>query len=216
MPPPHRVPGFMFNVEHGLFLQFQFNPMTLTINKSNQYTSIPVPGWTEPALLWAFGNTKTVSFRLEFESQHRVGPGNLEPAIGVRDVHAVLESFLYPSTPIKSASLKGIKEAISTKVEEFIPPPKATFVFGPNWWNGWISIDNINLQKFNTVLTPRALECSVSMKVVDAGIFKAREDEMRKTLATVVYPLNHAVDIANSLRSTVGATVDTIGDIVSG
>src|SRR5436853_88330 len=106
-----RVPGLLFNIDYGLLLKFQLNPTELQVSKTNNYTPISVPGWTEPAIVWGSGNAKTVSWTLFFDSSFPAAQGGgLIPAIGVRDIQAVLESFLYPGLKINSPSIKSVKD----------------------------------------------------------------------------------------------------------
>ena len=205
----YRIPGIIYSLDYGLFLRFQVNPTDLSVTKTNRFSTIPVQGWQDPVIIWSSGDFKTISFPLYFDSRYNRTPAP-SPGIGVRDVQAVLESFLYPQPKASfSSSLTQLVQTAKSTPEVYTPPPQAKLVFGPQWWQGYLNVSTMKVGNLDPTLTPQSLECSVTMTVVSAGTFFTTESQTRRFLATVVYPLNQSAGILSDAVSAVGGVIQT-------
>lgn len=99
--------GFLVNEVTGENRQFQFNPVEIRDSKGTAFERVQVPGLSHPRLQFVAGESRVLSFELEFS-----GVGNTR---NVMDDVKWVQSLQYPNWD------QGVIKAA---------PPRVTLVFG--------------------------------------------------------------------------------------
>lgn len=174
----NRLPGLMANIEAGLLIRFQLNPMEVEVTKEVSYDIENVAGWDAPIVTWVSGGAKHLRFDLMFDrTSEGVGMGlSHESAkfLGVMDFAAQLESFLYPR-------YDNFFSFSTTKPMR--PPPDCYFVYGPRWAKCKLLSAPVKEIVHSPLLVPERMTTSIDLLVVEEGLIHNINTATRKGLA---------------------------------
>jgi len=185
-----RIPGFLANPKAGLVLKFQLNPIELEDTKEVQYEVENVPGWDGPIITWVSSGARHIRFDLMFDRTEEGSSIGLYTKsfyydiVGVMDLKAILEGFLYPSFDkmFKLSDTKTMK-----------PPPDCYFVYGVRWARTKMISCPIKEIVHDKFLIPRRITTSVDLLVMEQGMLHQINTATRKGLAI-------AGSVANTLE----------------
>ena len=132
--------GYIKNTTSSKVMTFMYNPETLSISRSTNYTEISSPGSSYPVFQYISGGSKQISFKLLLAGMKDIVRGWID----------FLEEF-QPSE-VYDASLA--------------PPPSMIFSFGVMVKECIIDSLSWDYQMFDTDLNPTMVEVSLQLKVV--------------------------------------------------
>lgn len=185
MPISNRVSGILANLDFGLLLRFQFNPLELKFQKMNSYDVQRVTGWSTPRILWTGGEAYTVSFDLFLDGTNGSNDGRTIPRVGtgVMGQISVLKSFQYPKRPVQFSSLSEFAQSAFGSQELFYDPPDAFLVYGPRVFTTKLQDLSFVETAHNENLVPLRATASISLLIIEEGRIYETEEEQRTALA---------------------------------
>ena len=189
------VRGIMVNPQAGLVLKFHMNPTELSIDKPVNYSETDIPGLASPEIIWVGGGGKTISFELFFDARE-AGFGLSQTArslTGVLGFESIIEGFLYPQDldldsldlDFSNISFDSLKDNINKLFykNKYLSPPDVYFIYGPRWWKCKLLSAPFTESAFDNLLTPQHLRVTVTLRIIEDGTFKVRQDEIRRGLS---------------------------------
>ena len=214
-----RRPGILSNPQFGLLLQFMLNPEQMDIVKDPNYTERAVPGWRAPQKWWTSGGQKVITFSTFWDKTDARNTGGVNlftpptPGVGLRDVIAVIESFLEPKNPTEDVSLKDLPSAVKNLISlpsAFLPPPAAFFIYGTRIWKTRLVSAPISEIKHDRFLNPTQIEVAFRLEVIEEGVFNKILTKERAGLALVA-SAQAGVDLIPEIIGDIGRLAATEG-----
>lgn len=180
------------NAPEKLYL-FQFNPTTLTDEKSTRYADVERPNRQFVDPVWSGGGPRILAFELfmdatagsntpEFTSTPLGNKGfetleDLYPN-GVVDDVQFLQSFLYPT--LSDAEAPRFLYGGAAPAEQFAAPPTAVFVYGNFYFEGLVKTVNPEYTLFDHRLIPRRCNVQVTFQVFEEEFVRPNQS-LRKS-----------------------------------
>lgn len=161
--------GFIANVEvlPPLVVTFQFNPDSISDNKSVRYTdrNTELCG-NAPGKVYTGGGERTISFDIQLHGLER-GLDRINPLPldnGISTELAKLRSFLYPKADAwaQLGSLFGGSEG--RRVQS---PPTCVFGFGTRVLECIVTAMTVTETQFNSLLAPVRADVSLTLSVIE-------------------------------------------------
>ncbi len=171
------IRGMLANVTQGLFYKFQFNPSVIKTDKPVHYGILSPAGWDRPIIQYERNGERTMEFDLIGDSTPG-SQGQFESArlYGVRDMIAILESFMLPA--VDMSDILGNK-----KKRKFSEPPNCYFVYGLKWAKCKLASAPIRETLFDKTLTPQRFFTTLKLIVMEDGILNDIETAQRVLLS---------------------------------
>ena len=163
--------GFManFDVLPPLILTFQFNPESVSDNKTVKYEDTQGDLCTAPGKTYTGGGDRTITFDLKLhgmeQGTNKVLPTGLDN--GISTELAKLRSFLYPLEDPFAALADLFGDASQGK--RLTPPPKCIFGFGTKVLECIVTDITITETQFNSFLAPVRADVKVTLAVIEDG-----------------------------------------------
>jgi hypothetical protein len=183
------VRGFLANVDvvPPLIVTFQFNPASVSDNKSVLYKEVnDAQGSIAPGRKYLRGGDRMISFDLQLHGLEQGSDRlNKSPvANGVSTELAKLRSFLYPAASAWG-TLSGL---FGTKLGTIVTsPPTCVFGFGAKVVECVVADLRIDETQFNSALAPVRADVGVSLVVLedDGNLFYQYDKQMRNLQAAL-------------------------------
>jgi len=165
--------GFMANLDvmPPLILTFQFNPESVSDNKTVKYEDTQGDLCTAPGKTYTGGGDRTITFDIKLHGMEQ-GTNKMLPTgldNGISTELAKLRSFLYPlEGPF--AALADLFGAAS-EGKQLPPPPTCIFGFGMKILECIVTDIAITETQFNSFLAPVRADVKVTLAVIEDGKF---------------------------------------------
>ncbi len=178
--------GFLANVTQlpPLILLFQFNPDSLSDNKTANYAdrATELCG-NAPGKVYTGGGHRTISFDIKLHGMEK-GTNRLIPIgldNGISNELAILRSFMYPSSDAWAA-FGGDEDGV-----RLAPPPTCIFGFGLRVLECVVTDVTVTETQFNSYLAPVRADVKVTLVVIeeDDNPFYEVDKQHRNVLATL-------------------------------
>lgn len=189
-----RIPGALVNLQFGLFLRFMLNPTQIDITKDPRYAERSVPGWRAPQKWWTGGAEKLINFTSYWDKSEGRNTGGVNlfvpptPGVGLRDIIAVIESFLEPKQPTNVSEFKDLPQAVKDLMslpDAYLPPPVAFFVYGTRIWKCRVLSAPISEVSHDRYLNPTHISVAFRLGVIEEGAVYKIATKERNGLALV-------------------------------
>jgi hypothetical protein len=163
--------GFIANIDvlPPLILTFQFNPTSISDNKSVNYVdrSVDLCG-NAPGKVYTGGGSRTISFSITLHGNEK-GTNVLNPtplANGISTELAKLRSFLYPKADAWG-TISGLLGG--AKGKRLASPPTCYFGFGTRILECVVTDIKITETQFNSLLAPVRADATITLAVIEDG-----------------------------------------------
>src|SRR5438477_1222439 len=179
--------GFLANITvlPPLIVTFQFNPETVSDNKSVKYEDTQGDLCTAPGKTYTGGGDRTISFDLKLhgmeQGTNKVNPSGIDN--GIQTELAKLRSFLYPMDDAWGALASLFGDASQGK--RLAAPPTCVFGFGTKILDCIVTDLNITETQFNSFLAPVRADVKVTLAVIEDGALYEFDKQHRNMLAAL-------------------------------
>jgi len=145
------VKGYIVDIDSGERLEFQYNPGSITDEKSTSYATIKIPGMSHPKYQYVSGEPRRIAFKIEFFK----GP--------VKQKVDWLRSLQYP-------------EHVGSMLKN--APPRIIFIFGDLYPGITCIVKQVKVRYFGlfdqATLNPQRAEVDISLEeYVDQSVNKS-------------------------------------------
>jgi len=179
--------GFLANITvlPPLIVTFQFNPESVSDNKSVVYEDTQGDLCTAPGKTYTGGGDRTITFDLKLhgmeQGTNKINPSGIDN--GIQTELAKLRSFLYPMADAwgSLASLFGDP----SEGKRLAAPPTCIFGFGTKILDCIVTDINITETQFNSTLAPVRADVRVTLAVVEDGAFYEFDKQHRNVNAAL-------------------------------
>lgn len=179
--------GFIANVTvmPPLIITFQFNPKSISDNKTVNYTDGKADlSGNAPGKVYTSGGHRNISFDFNLHGLEE-GTNALNPTPwdnGISTELAKLRSFLYPVDNAWAALILGGDEG-----RKLSAPPSCVFGFGTRILDCVVSELTINETQFNSALAPVQADVSITLTVNEesGGVLYELDKQHRNVLAAL-------------------------------
>jgi hypothetical protein len=179
--------GFLANIDSipPLIVTFQFNPETLTDNKTVNFADRNAGLCGDaPGKQYTGGGDRTISFQLRLHGLEQ-GTNALNPTgvdNGVSTELAKLRSFLYPKSDAWASvgALFGGEGGVRLSA-----PPTCIFGFGTRLLACVVTKVAVTETQFNSKLAPVRADVDVSLTVIEQGALYELDKQHRNLLAAL-------------------------------
>jgi len=179
--------GFLANITvlPPLIVTFQFNPATVSDNKSVKYEDTQGDLCTAPGKTYTGGGDRTITFDLKLhgmeQGTNKVNPSGIDN--GIQTELAKLRSFLYPMDDAWGALASLFGDASQGK--RLAAPPTCVFGFGTKILDCIVTDLNITETQFNSFLAPVRADVKVTLAVIEDGALYEFDKQHRNMLAAL-------------------------------
>lgn len=179
--------GFMANIElfPPLIFTFQFNPESVSDNKTVKYEDTQGDLCTAPGKTYTGGGDRTITFDIKLhgmeQGTNKILPTGLDN--GIQTELAKLRSFLYPKEDAFAALASLFGDASEGK--SLPPPPTCIFGFGTKILECIVTDINITETQFNSFLAPVRADVKVTLAVIEDGDLYKLDKAHRAVLAAL-------------------------------
>jgi len=159
--------GFLYKQgEDPLFVEFQYNPTSISDKRSVEYASITAPALLMPVKQYTQGGDRVISFSIKIDGLFE-GPiqidkdenGSITPELNK------YRAFLYPDTSNwRDAGASFV--SLYDDAREFKAPPTCLFGFGDRVIECIVTEVGINETLFNLDLAPLRADVSITLQEI--------------------------------------------------
>ena len=186
--------GFMANLDvmPPLILTFQFNPESMSDNKTVRYEDTQGDLCTAPGKTYTGGGDRTIIFDLKLHGMEQ-GTNKVLPTgadNGISTELAKLRSFLYPLEGPLAALADLFGRGPNGK--RLPPPPTCIFGFGAKVLECIVTDITITETQFNNFLAPVRADVKVTLAVIEDGKFY-KLDKAHRTIQAALGLANVSV-----------------------
>lgn len=165
--------GFLANITvlPPLIVTFQFNPESVSDNKSVTYEDTQGDLCTAPGKTYTGGGDRTITFDLKLhgmeQGTNKINPSGIDN--GIQTELAKLRSFLYPMADAFGSLASLFGDASQGK--RLAAPPTCIFGFGTKILDCIVTDISITETQFNSTLAPVRADVKVTLAVIEDGAF---------------------------------------------